>query len=65
METLIKDVGASFASDNAANQLNAELTTKAIEIAELAVKYAEHSGRKTINENDINLAALFSLALSK
>ncbi|MFX0207060.1 MAG: histone [Candidatus Hodarchaeota archaeon] len=59
METLFADAGASSASVKAAMRLNAELTTKATEIAELAVKFAEHSGRKTVKEKDISLAALF------
>ena len=58
IEKLIRTAGASRVSGDAIERLNEVLTERGMEIAKYAVELARHSGRKTIKENDIKLAAL-------
>jgi histone H3/H4 len=57
VEKLIRAAGAGRVSADAINRLNEVLTDYATNIAKYAVEIARHSGRKTIKENDIKLAA--------
>ncbi|UCG01082.1 MAG: NFYB/HAP3 family transcription factor subunit [Candidatus Heimdallarchaeota archaeon] len=57
VEKLIRNAGARRVSADAINRLNEVLTDYATNIAKYAVEIARHSGRKTIKENDIKLAA--------
>jgi len=57
VEKLIRDAGARRVSADAIEKLNAVLTDHGMSIAKYAVDLARHSGRKTIKEGDIKLAA--------
>ncbi len=57
VEKLIRDAGARRVSADATGMLNQVLTDYGISIAKYAVDLARHSGRKTIKEGDIKLAA--------
>lgn len=57
VEKLIRNAGARRVSADAIDRLNEVLTDYATNIAKYAVEIARHSGRKTIKENDIKLAA--------
>ncbi len=57
MERLLKKGGAERVSDNAKEALREVLEEHAHLIAEKSVKFALHSGRKTIKAADIKLAA--------
>ena len=57
VEKLIRDAGAHRVSADAVNRLNEVLTDKGMELAKYAVEIARHSGRKTVKESDIKLAA--------
>ena len=57
VEKLIRDAGAQRVSADAIEKLNQVLTDYGTSIAKYAVDLARHSGRKTIKEGDINLAA--------
>lgn len=57
VEKLLRDSGAHRVSADATKRFNEILTNKAMDIAKYAVEIARHSGRKTIKENDIKLAA--------
>lgn len=57
VEKLIRNAGAFRVSGDAINRLNEILTDYTTNIAKYAVEIARHSGRKTIKENDIRLAA--------
>ena len=56
MEKLLKKVGAERVSDNAKEALREVLEEYAEKIGEKAIKFARHSGRKTIKAEDIKLA---------
>ena len=58
IEKLIRQAGAQRVSGDAIERLNEVLTERGMEIARYAVELARHSGRKTIKENDIKLAAM-------
>jgi len=57
IEKLIRDAGARRVSADAIDKLNQVLTDHGTAIAKYAVGLARHSGRKTIKEGDIKLAA--------
>jgi len=57
MEKILKKCGAERVSDKAKSALKDALEDEAEKIAQQAVKYANHAGRKTIKAGDIKLAA--------
>ena len=57
VEKLIRNAGAFRVSADAIDRLNEILTEKGTHIAKYAVEIARHSGRKTVKESDIKLAA--------
>lgn len=57
VEKLIRNAGAHRVSADAINRLNEVLTNYSTNIAKYAVEIARHSGRKTVKESDIVLAA--------
>ena len=57
VEKLIRNAGARRVSADAITRLNEILTDYGMGLAKYAVEIARHSGRKTIKENDIKLAA--------
>jgi histone H3/H4 len=57
VENLIRTAGAFRVSAGAIDRLNEVLTDYAMTIAKYSVEVAKHSGRKTIKESDIKLAA--------
>jgi histone H3/H4 len=57
VERLIRESGAKRVSAKAINCLNEVLTDKASDLAKKAISIARHSGRKTVKERDIRLAA--------
>ncbi|MFW9853576.1 MAG: histone [Candidatus Thorarchaeota archaeon] len=57
IEKLIKESGAIRVSAKAILELDDVLGAKATDIARYAVEIASHSGRKTVKESDIKLAA--------
>jgi len=57
MEKILKECGAERVSDKAKVALKNALEEVAQNIAEDAVKFAFHAGRKTIKAGDVKLAA--------
>jgi len=57
VEKVIRTAGAYRVSADAIDRLNEILTDYATNIAKYAVDIAKHSGRKTVKESDIKLAA--------
>jgi histone H3/H4 len=57
IEKLIRTAGARRVSAGAISRLNEILTDYGKDLAKYAVEIARHSGRKTVKENDIKLAA--------
>jgi len=57
IEKLIRNAGARRVSADAISRLNEILTDYGKGLAKYAVEIARHSGRKTVKENDIKLAA--------
>ena len=57
VEKLIRNAGAFRVSADAIDRLNEVLTNYAMDMAKYAVEIARHSGRKTVKETDIKLAA--------
>ena len=57
VEKLIRDAGARRVSADAISRLNEVLTDYGMSLAKYAVEIARHSGRKTVKENDVKLAA--------
>ncbi|MFX0211843.1 MAG: histone [Candidatus Hodarchaeota archaeon] len=57
VEKIMRQAGAQRVSAEAIERLNEILTKQGLEIARYAVELARHSGRKTIKEGDIKLAA--------
>jgi len=56
MDKIMREAGAERVSDEAKEALAKVLEKKALEISLEAKKFAEHAGRKTITEKDIQLA---------
>jgi histone H3/H4 len=57
IEKLIRNAGAHRVSAGAIERLNEILTDYSTNVAKYAVEIAQHSGRKTVKESDIKLAA--------
>ena len=57
VEAIIRNVGAFRVSADATYRLNEILTTYAMDLARYANDIAKHNGRKTVQEEDIKLAA--------
>ncbi|MHA2298000.1 MAG: histone [Candidatus Hodarchaeales archaeon] len=57
VEKLIRMAGAQRVSADAVERMNEILSDFGTTIAKYAVEIARHSGRKTVKENDIKLAA--------
>ncbi|MFW9904641.1 MAG: histone family protein [Candidatus Thorarchaeota archaeon] len=57
VEKVIRNAGAFRVSADAVYRLNEILTEYAMSVARYAVDIAQHSGRKTVQEPDIRLAA--------
>jgi histone H3/H4 len=57
IEKLIRNAGAHRVSAGAISRLNEVLTDYGMNLAKYAVEIARHSGRKTVKENDVKLAA--------
>jgi len=57
MEKILKGVGADRVSDKAKVALKNVVEDIAEEIAQDAVKFAMHAGRKTVKAGDIRLAS--------
>jgi histone H3/H4 len=56
MEKIILEAGGERVSEDAKVELKRIIEERAIEIAEKAIKFASHAGRKTIKAEDIKLA---------
>jgi len=56
MEKLLKKAGASRVSEDAKEALREVLEDYALELGGKAIKFAQHSGRKTVKSADIKLA---------
>lgn len=56
MEKIIKKVGADRISEGAKEELRKIIEEKIGEISQIAIKLANHAGRKTIKTEDIKLA---------
>ena len=54
---LVRSAGAHRVSAEAIGALNEILTERGLKIARYAVEIARHNGRKTVQENDVKLAA--------
>lgn len=57
VERLIRNAGAFRVSGDAIDRLNEILTEYSTSVAKYAVEIAQHSGRKTVKETDVILAA--------
>lgn len=57
VEKVIRDAGAFRVSADAIYRLNEILTEYGMNVSRYAVDIAKHSGRKTVQEPDIKLAA--------
>lgn len=56
MEALLKKAGATRVGESAKKELKELLEKKAEEITKKAIVFSNHAGRKTIREEDIELA---------
>lgn len=56
MEKVILEAGAERVSDDAKVELKRIVEEYSLHIAERAIKFAQHAGRKTIKADDIKLA---------
>lgn len=52
----MRKAGAQRVSDDAKAALAKVLEEKALELSKQAIKFAEHAGRKTVIDRDIDLA---------
>lgn len=57
VERLIRNAGAFRVSVGAVSRLNETLTDYGMNVSRHAVDIAKHSGRKTVQEADVKLAA--------
>ncbi|MBU7014520.1 MAG: histone family protein [Theionarchaea archaeon] len=56
IDKIMRKAGAERVSADAAKELAGILEEEAIEISKLAVEFAQHAGRRTINAEDVKLA---------
>jgi len=56
VEKMLKDAGASRVSRGAKQEFKKYLEKTAFDIAQKAVKLAQHAKRKTVDDSDIRLA---------
>ncbi len=56
MKRLLEELGAKRVSKDAAEELSKEVEETITKIVRLALEYARHAGRKTINKEDIKRA---------
>ncbi|MCL5442406.1 MAG: NFYB/HAP3 family transcription factor subunit [Candidatus Micrarchaeaceae archaeon] len=56
VEKMLKDAGASRVSKEAKQEFKKYLEKTAFEVAQKAVKLAQHAKRKTVDASDIKLA---------
>jgi len=56
MEKIISEAGAERVSEDAKLELKRIIEEYSIKIAEKAIKFAQHAGRKTVKSEDIKLA---------
>lgn len=56
MHKLLKRVGADRVSEESANALSEALEEIGVKIAQEAIDYANHAGRKTVKARDIEIA---------
>ena len=56
MEKIMKEAGAERVSEGAKAALKEALEEQSIILSKRAWEYAKHAGRKTIKEEDVNLA---------
>lgn len=56
VDKIMRKAAAEKISEAATRKLASVLEEKAIEISKLAIKHAEHAGRKTVTAEDIKLA---------
>ncbi len=56
MERIMKKAGADRVSEDARQALKDVLEEVASDIAATSIRLAQHAGRKTVKEEDINLA---------
>lgn len=56
MEKLLKRAGASRVSEDAKESLRDYLEDLAVNVGQKAIRFAQHSGRKTVKSSDIKLA---------
>lgn len=56
MEKLLKKAGAPRVSEDAKMALKDVLEDSALKLGEKAMRYAQHSGRKTVKSVDVRLA---------
>ena len=56
MEKIISEAGAERVSKDAKLELKKIIEEYSIKIAEKAIKFAHHAGRKTVKSEDIKLA---------
>lgn len=57
IEKLLRDAGGQRVSADAIKKMNEVITDYGMKLGKYAVDLARHSGRKTVKENDIKLAA--------
>lgn len=56
MEKLLKKAGAARVSEGAKEAMREVLEDHAAQLGEKAIRFAQHSGRKTVKGSDVKLA---------
>ena len=57
MDKVLREIGAQRISEGARETLADEVERRALNIANVAKKFAQHAGRKTVTQRDVELAA--------